>query len=77
MNQILTPSRKILTARAAPSMQTLDQIMKQKINPEKDIGLDVHATVVVRDLLTGRIVDERRFRCESFVANFLKILGGK
>lgn len=75
--QILTPSRKILAASAAPSMQTLDKIMKQRINPNMDISLDVHADIVIRDSITKKIVNKRRFRCESFVANFLKILAGK
>jgi len=75
--QKLQPHRKILTAQVVPSMQTLDKIMKQRINPEKDISLDVHADIVIRDGATKKIVDKRRFRCESFVANFLKILAGK
>lgn len=74
---ILTPPKKILTAQAAPSMETLDRIMKQRINPNKDISLDVHADIVIRDVVTKKIVNKRRFRCESFVANFLKILAGK
>ena len=74
MSSIIIPAKKkVLRVGAFPTTRTLDELMMHKTVPGLHAGIDVTAHVTIRDPKKG-IVKDYDFQCESFVANFLKLL---
>lgn len=68
--KILTPSRKIIHPRNL--FATLDDLKRRKKIRESDIAMDLIATIGVSE--KGKCIGKESFRCNSFNANWMRIL---